>query len=176
MSIVASFETGSTHRARTIAANAPSPRTSNPSRTYASTSTCHNTCDSVPVTTACPATAPPAVAPELVLMLEVALREVRSNVSWPGRSRARAASISTASWLSSCAEPMCSIPTTCRPCLWTICTALAPEAVGTFRMNEATSEVTNHPVSYAEQPTTKTSPQVTAPRHDQSAKSGTSQA
>ena len=33
---------------------------------------------------------------------------------------------------------MCSIPVTCRPCLCTICTARAPEAVGTFRTNEAT--------------------------------------
>jgi hypothetical protein len=42
-------------------------------------------------------------------------------------------------------------------------------------MNEATAEATNHPISHPEQPTTTTSPQVTAPRHDQSAKSGTSQ-
>src|SRR5665647_867261 len=71
---------------------------------------------------------------------------------------------------------MCSIPTTCRPCLCTICTALAPEAVGTFRMNEATSEATNHPISHPEQPTTTTSTQVIALPPAHQPESGTSQA
>lgn len=35
------------------------------------------------------------------------------------------------------ADPMCSIPTTVRPCLCDL-HARAPEAVGTFRTNDAT--------------------------------------
>lgn len=43
-------------------------------------------------------------------------------------------------------------------------------------MNEATIEATNPPISHPERPTATTSPQVTAPRNNQTAKSGTSQA
>jgi len=42
-------------------------------------------------------------------------------------------------------------------------------------MNEATIEATNHPISHPEQPTTKTSPQVTAPPPAHRPESGTSQ-
>jgi len=42
-------------------------------------------------------------------------------------------------------------------------------------MNEATIEATNPPISHPERPTATTSPQVTAPRNNQTAKSGTSQ-
>jgi hypothetical protein len=166
---VSALDVGSMIRASTSRLNVSSPTAPNPRRSYAPASTSHNSRLLIPATCA------PAPAPELVLMLEVALREVRSNVSCPGRSRCRATSISTASWPSSCAEPMCSIPTTSRPCLCTIGTARAPEAVGTFRMNEATSEATNHPISHPEQPTTTISTQVTALQPTRRSRSGTSQ-
>ena len=101
--------------------------------------------------------------------------DVRSSVSCPGRSRWQAISISTASWPSSCAEPMCSIPTTSRPCLCTICTARAPDAVGTFRMNEVTREATNHPISHPEHPTKTTSTQLTDLPPTRMSEGGTSQ-
>jgi hypothetical protein len=57
----------------------------------------------------------------------------------------------------------------------TIWTARAPDAVGTFRMNEATRQATNHRISHPEtQPATPT-PQVTAPRPVTTSKGGTSQ-
>ena len=71
---------------------------------------------------------------------------------------------------------MCSIPTTCRPCLCTICTARAPEAVGTFRTNEATAEATNHPISHPEHHPSGPSPQVSEPETLRARKCGTSQA
>ncbi len=48
---------------------------------------------------------------------------------------------STASCVSSCAEPMCSTIVRTPRCLRAICTAVAPDAVFTFRTNNPTERV-----------------------------------
>jgi hypothetical protein len=62
-----------------------------------------------------------------------------SRASWPGISRAFAAASSNASSSSVCADPTCSIPSTCRPRRVTSCTATAPDAVRTLCTNRETT-------------------------------------
>jgi len=57
----------------------------------------------------------------------------RSSSPWPAASRCAAAAFSASSTASVCAEPMCSRLRDPRREEYTICTAVAPEAVFTVR-------------------------------------------
>ena len=128
---------GSTQRASAICLKPSSPPTASPSprRSYAPDSASHNRAQRLESTTA-PATQAPAP------------RDSRSRAACPDSAviLSRPARTRTASSASSWAEPRCS---TIRrtPCsLATICTAVAPEAVRTFRTNGLTPPPYNHPL------------------------------
>ena len=128
---------GSTQRANAICLKPSSPPTASPGprRSYAPDNASHNRAQRLESTTA-PATQAPAP------------RDSRSRAACPDSAviLSRPARTRTAGPASSWAEPRCS---TIRrtPCsLATICTAVAPEAVRTFRTNGLTPPPYNHPL------------------------------
>jgi len=92
--IVSAFEVGSTTRASIRLRDTSSSTESNPSRAYAPSRTSHNTRDVLPATVGAAVIEEPEVSPS------------RSNASWPAAIRSFAICINTASWASSCAEPI----------------------------------------------------------------------
>lgn len=124
--IVSILLVGSMIRPSTSALKASSPTWSNPSEAYIDANASHTSSDAVPVTTGAQVGRPAPAA------------ESSGSSSCSAFNRTLAASSSNASWPSSCAEPMCSIPSTRRPRFCTIWTAVAPDAVITRRTNEPT--------------------------------------
>lgn len=128
---------GSTQRASAICLKPSSPPTASPGprRSYAPDSASHNRAQRLESTTA-PATQAPAP------------RDSRSRAACPDSAviLSRPARTRTASSASSWAEPRCSTirRTPCSSA--TICTAVAPEAVRTFRTNGLTPPPYNHPL------------------------------
>jgi hypothetical protein len=123
---VSSLLVGSTIRPRTNARNASSRTAANPSASYRSLSAPHRIRELVASTTADPGSVRPCPGTS------------RSSTCWPAYSRRRAVSSSKASSSASCAEPTWSTSSATRPRLCTICTAVAPDAVGTLRTIQPT--------------------------------------
>ncbi|MFC5122111.1 hypothetical protein ACFPRL_01195 [Pseudoclavibacter helvolus] len=124
---LSSFEVASTNRASTSWKNASSSTTPNPSRSHEPRITSTSSCDALPSTTATPARGRPPVPGS------------KSSSGWLAASLTLPACISAANWASVWAEPRCSTILRC-PCFFsTICTAVAPEAVFTFRRNGLTA-------------------------------------
>ena len=128
---VSAFEVGSTIRASTSCLNVSSPIASKPTCPYASSSTFQSTREREPVTVGA------AVA------AGVGMSGSRSNALCPRSSviRSRATATSAANWASSCAEPRCSTIVRTPRVFDAICTAVAPDAVRTFRTNIPTAAV-----------------------------------
>ena len=116
---VSSLLVGSMIRARTSARNVSSPTAPNPSASYTPHNARHRISEPVASTTGVPGSAGCG-----------GVRSI-SSACWSACRRCFAVSSSSASWSSSWADPMWSIPST-------ICTAVAPEPVFTRRTNEPT--------------------------------------